>query len=127
MILYHGTDLDNLIPDFSFNNYNNDYGKGLYTTTDLNLGKEWAVGFRLNGNQNRFVYEYELDLEDLKVLNLDEYDILHWIAELVNNRIDTSKRGNIFLKRKEKFLKKYKIDSDEYDVIVLISLGYMKS
>jgi len=40
--LYHGSQFVVDKPDFNFNNKNNDYGKGLYCTQDLELAKEWA-------------------------------------------------------------------------------------
>lgn len=120
MILHHGTKNKTLVPSFYFKNEGCDYGNGFYTTSDLTLGKEWASGYSINvrNTMEAYVYSYKIDLNQLKVLYLDEYDVLHWVAELMYHRKDTSKRTNLFKARKEKFLQKYKIDTSQYDVIV---------
>ena len=67
----------------------NDYGSGFYCTQDFELAKEWACKTQDDG----FVNIYELDICDLKILDLssNEYNVLHWIAILLKNRKFTIK------------------------------------
>jgi hypothetical protein len=71
--LYHGTADDNLLPKFGCGRDFNDYGKGFYTTEDLNAAKEWACQGEPHSS---YVYKFELDTTDLSILNLDESKIL---------------------------------------------------
>ena len=114
-ILYHGS--PNIIeePVFGKGKPYNDYGRGFYCTKSFDMAKEWAVTEGTDGYANR----YELDLEGLKVLNLsdEKYNILNWLAILMENRVGRintpiEKRGREYLI--ENFLPDYK----DYDVII---------
>ena len=63
---------------------NNDYGLGFYCTESEELAKEWAVAKDHDGWAN----VYSLEDGDLTVLNLNsgQYCILHWLADLLENR-----------------------------------------
>lgn len=120
--LFHGNKDANMIPCFGKGKSNNDFGKGFYTTPDANLGKEWAYSSYTRGSQG-FLHEYNLDLRDLKVLNLVEHDTLSWMAELYSNRelnydIISSDALEIVTQRVNSFVKRYKLNTDVYDVIV---------
>ena len=55
--------------------------------------KSWAA---LNGNpQNAIVNEYELDLQGIQVLDLNDYGVLAWIAEVVSHRGTTQEAASI--------------------------------
>ena len=115
--LYHGSKDKDLKPDFAFDNANNDYGKGLYTTPEIELGREWAYSSYTHGDKG-YLYTYEIDISDLKVLDLTRLDSMHWLAELLYNRkIDLSGREALQDTIGE-IIKKYKLDTDEYDIIV---------
>lgn len=61
--------------------------------------------------------EYEIDLSKLKVLNLSEYTILHWLALLVTYR--KIRVSSPIQQRSIDWLKKnYLLDLSEYDVII---------
>lgn len=72
-ILYHGSEYLIENPQFGKGSLHNDYGRGFYCTENIELAKEWACGKQTNGYANI----YELDMSDLKCLNLNrkEYNI----------------------------------------------------
>lgn len=113
IILYHGTPNKVVEPIFGGGDDKHDYGKGFYLTENIELAKEWAV-CRPN-ETNGWVHKYELDCEGLKILDFQEKDVLSWLAELMKHRdaADT-KRYRMLAK---KFIEKYGIDTNEYDVI----------
>ena len=86
-ILYHGSEYLIENPQFGKGSLHNDYGRGFYCTENIELAKEWACGKQTNGYANI----YELDMSDLKCLNLNskEYNILNWLAILADNRTYT--------------------------------------
>lgn len=61
------------------------------------------------------MHKYTLDIEGLKILDFEQKSVLAWLAELMKHRAAAdSKRYRVL---SEKFIKKYGIDTDEYDVI----------
>jgi len=113
MILYHGTPDKIVNPKFSGGNEKHDYGKGFYLTESIDLAKEWAV-CRPN-NINGWVHKYELDVDGLKILDFQQYNVLVWLAELMKHRdAADSKRYHMLAK---KFIAKYGMDTGKYDVI----------
>ena len=84
-LLYHGS--ENIIeaPFLGGGKKNNDYGQGLYCTKDIELAREWACAECISA----YVNIYELDIENLKVLDLskEKFSTLNWLALLVNNQI----------------------------------------
>jgi len=115
MIIYHGS--VNILekPQYGKGKDYNDYGKGLYCTESLELAKEWACTEKSSGYANK----YELNLENLKVLDLrnKKYNVLHWITLLIKNRRfaitnEISKEG------KEYLINNFLIDISEYDIII---------
>ena len=115
MIIYHGS--VNILekPQYEKGKDYNDYGKGFYCTESLELAKEWACTEKSNGYANK----YELNHENLKVLDLrnKKYNVLHWITLLIKNRRfaitnEISKEG------KEYLINNFLIDISEYDIII---------
>ena len=43
MKLYHGSSVKEFVPTFGLGNDEHDYGRGFYTTDDIELGREWAL------------------------------------------------------------------------------------
>lgn len=113
--LYHGTKDANFKPDENFNNPDNDYGFGLYTTQNLKLAKEWAMSGYIEGLKG-YAYEYKLDLSDLKILDLSKIDSLHWITVLLNHR-HVESDSNLFCRNLKALTERYNIDLDGFDVI----------
>ncbi len=115
LTIYHGSPEIIEKPQFGKGKTYNDYGRGFYCTEHIELAKEWACTEDVDG----FVNKYEIDLSNLKVLNLssDEYTILHWLAILMKNRkvrlsTPVMKRGREWLV--EHFLP----DTKDYDAII---------
>lgn len=71
MILYHGTNQLNLnYLKKNSSKKDNDFGKGVYLTTDLKQAKNWALR---KGNGKGAIYKFEIDLEkeNLNILVFD--------------------------------------------------------
>jgi len=115
MIVYHGSDHIVKVPVFQGGKRNNDYGHGFYTTESLELAKEWACAKNTDGFANR----YELDMEELAILNLNssEYNILNWLALLTKYR-SYWQSGSIAEDAKNYLQQHFFIDPDKYDVII---------
>ena len=67
IILYHGTPEKNVTPTYGLGDEKHDYGRGFYLSEDVELAKEWAV-CRPN-ETNGWVHKYELQTEELKILD----------------------------------------------------------
>ena len=113
IILYHGTPDKIVVPKYGLGEEKHDYGKGFYLTESVDLAKEWDV-CRPN-ETNGWVHKYELDTEDLKILNFQDYNVLSWLAELMKHRDASDTKRYKVLARK--FIDKYGIETSEYDVI----------
>lgn len=113
VILFHGT-LDGLVvPIYGKGKENHDYGRGFYLTEDIDIAKEWAV-CRPNETDG-FVHMYEFDTDGLKILDFQDKGVLAWLAKLMRHRdVDDSRHYRILAK---KFMEKYGVDTDCYDVI----------
>ena len=113
IILYHGSPNKVVVPQFGFGEDKHDYGKGFYLTENIELAKEWAVC--RPDEMNGWVHKYELETDDLRILDFQEHNILSWLAELMKHRdASDSKRYKVLSK---KFIAEYGIDASEYDVI----------
>ena len=110
--LYHGSDHKVPKPLFGYGKPDNDYGSGFYTTRDAEKAAEWAAS---TGTDEAIVNVYEIDTSDLFVVNLDDYGVLTWIAEIVANR---GARGENAFILGEKIVEKYRLDLSEADIIV---------
>ena len=93
----------------------NDYGRGFYCTEHVELAKEWACATGVDGYANR----YQLDLSGLSVLNLNtqEYNILNWLAILLENRKFIVAEG-LPQRAKTYILENFKVDYKKYDIII---------
>ena len=82
--IYHGSAHVIEQPMFGKGKPYNDYGRGFYCTEHAELAKEWACSADSDG----YACHYQLDLSGLSVLNLNtpEYNILNWMAILLENR-----------------------------------------
>lgn len=93
----------------------NDYGRGFYCTKDIELAKEWACTEDIQGYANK----YELNLIDLKVLDLsnNKYNILNWLAILMENRI-VNLSTPLQKQARDYLIKNFLPDYKNYDVII---------
>jgi len=112
--IYHGSQIIIKKPVFGEGNPKNDYGLGFYCTHEIDLAKEWACTEETGGYAN----QYELYTSGLSVMRLSgaDYNILNWIAVLLNNRNfrisnDVAAEGKKFL------LERFLPDVKNYDVI----------
>lgn len=114
MILYHGSPEIVEVPIYGKGSETNDYGRGFYCTETQELAKEWACPTVKDGFSNK----YEFDLSNLKVLYLNKegYNILNWIAILLNNR-KFPKRSPIARQASKYILEEFLPDISGYDVI----------
>ena len=112
--LYHGSTERNLVPEYGKGSSYCDYGKGFYCTEDLEMAKEWACRFEEPG----YAYEYILNTNGLKTLNLDQkpYNVLHGLTALMQNRGFQFNRD--YQDAAQAYLyPKFSIDLSGYDVI----------
>ena len=113
--LFHGSDKIIINPQYGLGKSYNDYGLGFYCTEDINMAKEWGVGFERDGYANC----YEFDNSDIKVLNLngEKFCLMHWLAILLDNR--TFDMPSVLASEARTYIKdKFLVDYSEYDVIV---------
>lgn len=113
MILYHGSPNKMIHPIYGLGEDKHDYGRGFYLTANIELAKEWAVC--RPDQSNGWVHKYELVTDDLGILDFQQLNVLSWLAELMKHReASDSKRYRMLA---AKFIEKYGIDTDGYDVI----------
>ncbi len=113
IVLYHGTSHKIITPTYGLGNSKHDYGRGFYLTEDFELAKEWAVC--RPEEKNGWVHKFELDTDELKILDFQKLGILAWLAELMKHRDASDSRRYQMLAGK--FIEKYGADTSEYDVI----------
>ena len=115
-IIYHGS--SNIIqePVFGAGNNKNDYGLGFYCTENAELAKEWACS---DASLNGYANEYSVDLSKLNILKLtnNEYNILNWLAILLDNRTFTI-TNQVATQAKDYLLSNFLPDINEFDVII---------
>lgn len=110
--VYHGSDHIIKEPSYLGGKPDNDYGNGFYTTEYEDRARSWAT---LNGNPEKSIVNvYELDCEELEILDLNEHGVLAWIAEVVANRGTNQEAASIVGKR---LVELYRPDVADYDII----------
>ena len=113
--LFHGSPSIIEKPQYGYGKVYNDYGLGFYCTDSLEMAKEWGVAQDRNGYANR----YELDCEGLKILDLNgpSFNILHWLAVLLENR-EFDVPSGLALEAKEYILNTFHVDYQAQDAII---------
>ena len=113
--LYHGSSKIIEKPLYGYGKSYNDYGLGFYCTDTLEMAKEWGADKDLNGYANH----YEIDCSGLKILNLNDsdYNILHWLAILLENR-EFDIPSVLALEAKEYLLTNFAVDYKSCDAII---------
>ena len=113
--LFHGSPSIIEKPQFGYGKVYNEYGLGFYWTDSLEMAKEWGVAQNRNGYANR----YELDCEGLKILDLNgpSFNILHWLAVLLENR-EFDVPSGLALEAKEYILNTFRVDYQSQDAII---------
>lgn len=110
--LYHGSIQKVTMPLYGFGKVDNDYGQGFYCTKHIDLAKEWAV----SENQDGYANKYQIDLDTVKVLDLNQLGTLSWLAVLISNR--TVRMNYPIMKQSRDWLiENHLPDISGYDVI----------
>lgn len=112
MLVYHGSNKIVEKPNINYDKAYRDFGNGFYLTTSEEKAKCYASSFNCGG----FISKYELDIEDLRILNLTEYPILSWLSIIYNKRRPNSWR----LKQStlDYLNKNFFVDLNNYDVVI---------
>ena len=113
--LFHGSISVLEHPVFGEGKPYNDYGLGFYCTEHVELAKEWACA----SNRDGYANHYQLAMDGLSVINLNanDYNILNWLAILLENRKFVVAEG-LPQQAREYLLKNFMVDYKNYDVIV---------
>ena len=113
--IYHGSPKVIESPVFGAGKLYNDYGRGFYCTEHAELAKEWACSSDNDGYANH----YQLATKGLTVLNLNtpEYNILNWLAILLENRKFNVAEG-LPQRARAYILENFKVDYKKYDIII---------
>lgn len=110
--VFHGSDHEIRKPLYMGGKADNDYGNGFYTTEYEDRARSWAA---LNGNPEKSIVNvYDLHMDSLSVLDLNDHGILAWIAEVVANRGINQEAAGIVGSR---LVALYRLDVEQYDVI----------
>ena len=112
-ILYHGSQIIIPKPIFGKGKTYNDYGLGFYCTENIELAKEWATNEGVDGYANK----YEIETDNLTILDLSNYSILSWLAILLENRV-FKLSSPIEKKGKEYLIQTFTPDYKDFDVII---------
>ena len=85
MELFHGSTGIISKPSYGGGKAYNDYGQGFYCTQVTELAMEWACR---EGSDDAFINIYSIDTDNLSILSLNSpsFNILNWLAILVENR-----------------------------------------
>lgn len=111
--IYHGSP-SIVTPIFGEGRNYNDYGLGFYCTESLELAKEWACSQDSDGYANQYILN--LDGLDVLYLNAPQYNILNWLAILLDNRKFSIAEGLPY-EAKNYILGSFLPDYKSYDVI----------
>ncbi|MCR5330867.1 MAG: DUF3990 domain-containing protein [Lachnospiraceae bacterium] len=112
MIIYHGSDHIIQKPEFHAGNRHNDYGYGFYCTEHEDTAREWSVSAGRSG----YINIYDINLQGLSVLDLDEFPILTWLTVLLENRT-FNLASPLALEAKEYLKKEFSIEYGSFDII----------
>ena len=97
MILYHGSNVEVKQPILLKVQRELDFGKGFYTTSDMEQAARWAWRTaKRRGESNAFVTVYEVNEDELKNIRLLSFDSpnVEWLNFVVKNRKGEYIAGN---------------------------------
>lgn len=117
--IYHGSDKIIQQPQYGFSGKANDYGQGFYCTGDIERAREWAAGH--DKENSCYVNKYSLNLADLNIFNFGntEYNILHWLTTLLENRtLSGYDMDDEMLAAQRYLISKYHVDLSNTDVVI---------
>lgn len=84
LIIYHGSQQIVKEPKYGVGKKYNDYGQGFYCTENIELAREWACPVKNDGYSNKYI----MHLDGMNVMHLtkDGFNILNWLAILLEHR-----------------------------------------
>lgn len=110
--VFHGSDHVIKQPLFHGGRTDNDYGNGFYITEYEDRARSWAA---LNGFPNQSIVNvYQLDFTGLKILDLNDFGVLSWIAEVTANRGTNQETTQLVADR---IIERYRVNSTHFDII----------
>ena len=113
--LYHGSQAEEVIPQFGLGLDYHDFGRGFYLTDEPELAKEWAVYRPKSGDG--WIHVFDLDTNGLKILDFREKGAFAWIAELMKHR--DADESAAYRRRVPAFIAKFGVpNSENYDIHV---------
>ena len=113
--LYHGSQNEQVKPQYGLGQDHHDFGKGFYLTKDPDLAREWSV-YRPKSHDG-WVHAFDLDKEGLKVLDFRERGVFAWVAELMKHR--DADESAAYKRRAPLFIEKFCIaDADEFSDVI---------
>lgn len=95
--LYHGTIADFNKVDLRNSLDKKDFGRGFYTTRDLDKARDWAVRrSRTNRQRNYYIYCLQVDIDTIrKYFNVHEFRTsMEWVDYILANRLERETRDN---------------------------------
>ena len=113
MILYHGSEYIIDKPVLGGGRSHNDYGSGFYCTEYPDMAREWSVTSEHNGYLNM----YDFDISGLKILDLNKYPVMTWLAVLLDNRT-FEMTAPLAREARDYILNEFLVDCSTYDVII---------
>lgn len=115
LVLYHGSTESIDQPSLEKGRPHNDYGRGFYCTENYELACEWAA--KIQGTPG-IVSKYLLNTTSLNILDLTkkQFNILNWMAILVQNRTFTIS-SPISKDARDYLIDNFSIETAQYDVI----------
>ncbi|MBR0373489.1 MAG: DUF3990 domain-containing protein [Mogibacterium sp.] len=113
--LYHGSPEVILRLQYDLGRRHNEFGPGFYCTENESMAREWACSSVDDG----FVNHYQLDLDGLRVLDLNngKDSLLNWLAVAVAHRLLLVKTPAA-ARMKRYLVEQYSIDLEAYDVVI---------
>ena len=88
MKIYHGSQSVIKVPQYGLAKVGNDFGLGFYCTESEDLAKEWSV----QPNRDGFANAYELDIDGLNILRLNNRSPWRFVSASLENKWSSSRR-----------------------------------
>lgn len=112
MDIYHGSEFIIEHPQYHGGKEYNDYGYGFYCTEEADMAAEWSV----SADHHGYINHYVIHPEGLKILDLNQYTILTWLAVLLENRtfdVETM----LAKEAKQYIIREFSVPYEKYDII----------
>jgi len=91
----------------------NDFGPGFYCSKELDIAKESAVDLKRNG----YVNIYKMHYNNLLILDLFRFSMIHWLVILLRNR-ELDLLSPFAAEAKAYILRHFTLGIESYDVVI---------